>query len=54
MASWFDVITIWLFVLMGIGFAVVGRKKVSTGIAVMAGWFVVMMLVSAGWAALSS
>jgi hypothetical protein len=54
MASWFDVITIWLFVLMGIGFAVVGRKKVSTGIAVMAGWFVVMVLVSAGWAALSS
>ena len=54
MASWFDVITIWLFVLMGIGFAVVGRKKVSTGIAVMGGWFVVMMLVSTGWAALSS
>jgi len=53
-ASWFDVITIWLFVLMGIGFAVVGRKKISTGIGVMAGWFAVMVLVSAGWAAIMS
>lgn len=51
-ASWFDVITIWLFVLMGIGFAVVGRKKISSGIAVMAGWFLVMVLLSTGWAAL--
>ncbi len=53
-ASWFDVITIWLFVLIGIGFAVVGRKKISSGIAVMAGWFAVMVLLSAGWAALFS
>jgi hypothetical protein len=53
-ASWFDVITIWLFVLMGIGFAVVGRKKISTGIGVMAGWFAVMVLISAGWAAIMS
>lgn len=51
-ASWFDVITIWLFVLIGIGFAVVGRKKISSGIAIMAGWFAVMVLVSAGFAAL--
>ncbi len=51
-ASWFDVITIWLFVLIGIGFAVVGRKKISSGVAVMAGWFAVMVLLSAGWAAL--
>lgn len=54
LAGWFDVVTIWLFVLMGIGFAVVGRKKISTGIAVMAGWFIILMLGSAGWAALSS
>jgi hypothetical protein len=51
-ASWFDVITIWLFVLIGIGFAVVGRKKISSGLGVMAGWFAVMVLISAGWAAL--
>ena len=54
MAGWFDVITIWLFVLMGIGFAVVGRKKVSTGIAVMAGWFIVLVLLSTGFTALTS
>lgn len=53
-ASWFDVFTIWMFVLLGIGFAVVGRKKISTGVAVMAGWFVVMVIISAGWAALTS
>lgn len=52
MASWFDVITIWLFILMGIGYAVVGRKKISSGIGLMAMWFVVLVLLSAGWAAL--
>lgn len=52
-ASWFDVFTIWLFVLIGIGFAVVGRKKISTGIAVMAGWFLLMVLLNAGWAAIA-
>jgi len=51
-ASWLDVITIWLFVLIGIGFAVVGRKKISSGVGVMVGWFAVMVLLSAGWAAL--
>ena len=54
MAGWFDVVTIWVFILMGIGFAVVGRKKISTGIAVMAGWFIVLVLVSTGFAALTS
>lgn len=54
MASWFDVFTIWLFILIGIGFAVVGRKKISTGVAVMAGWFIVMVLLTTGWAAIMS
>jgi hypothetical protein len=54
MASWFDLITIWLFILLGIGYAVVGRKKISTGIVVMAGWFAVMVLITTGWAALTS
>lgn len=54
MCSWFDLLTIWVFVLMGIGFAVVGGKKVSTGIAVMAGWFIVMVLVTTGWVAITS
>lgn len=54
MCSWFDIVTIWVFVLMGIGFAVVGRKKISTGIAIMAGWFLVLVLVTTGWTALMS
>jgi hypothetical protein len=52
--SWFDVTGIWVFILIGMGFAVVGRKKVSTGIGVMMGWFAVLVLFSAGWAALTS
>lgn len=54
MCSWFDLLTIWVFVLIGIGFAVVGGKKTSTGIAVMAGWFIVMVLVTTGWVAITS
>jgi|SRR5215468_747304 len=54
MCSWFDIVTIWSFILIGIGFAVVGRKKISTGIAVMAGWFLVLVLVTTGWTALMS
>lgn len=54
MASWFDVITIWLFILMGIGYAVVGKKKISSGIGLMAMWFVVLVLLNGGWAALFS
>jgi len=54
LAGWFDIITIWLFVMLGIGYAAVGRKKASTGIAVMAGWFLVMVLVTTGFKALSS
>jgi hypothetical protein len=54
LAGWFDIITIWLFVMLGIGYATVGRKKASTGIAVMAGWFLVMVLVTTGFKALTS
>jgi hypothetical protein len=54
MCSWFDILTIWVFVLIGIGFAVVGRKKVSTGIAVMAGWFIALVLLTTGWVAITS
>jgi hypothetical protein len=52
LAGWFDVFTIWLFIVMGVGFAVVGKKKISSGIAVMLGWFVVLALVSTAWSAL--
>jgi Yip1 domain len=47
----FDVLTLWLYAVLGIGFAVVGKKKPATGVAVMAGWWVVVTLCSAGLAA---
>lgn len=52
MVGWFDVFTIWLFVLIGVGFAVVGRKKISSGVGVMIGWFIVLVLVTTAWSAL--
>jgi len=52
--SYIDVFTIWAFALIGIGFAVVGRKKLSTGIAVMAGWYAVVILLTTALAAMRS
>jgi hypothetical protein len=52
--NYLDVFTIWAYILLGIGFAIVGRKKISTGISVMAGWYVVIVLLTTGWAALMS
>jgi hypothetical protein len=46
-----DLLTLWLYAVLGIGFAVVGKKKPSVGIAVMAGWWAVLTLCTAGLAA---
>ena len=46
-----DLLTLWVFAMLGIGFAVVGGKKPSSGIAVMAGWWLVVTLCAAGLAA---
>ncbi|HEX6467193.1 MAG TPA: YIP1 family protein [Terriglobales bacterium] len=51
LCSWLDVFTVWTFVLIGIGFAVVGNKQKSTGIAVLMGWYAVLVLLNVGWAA---
>jgi Yip1 domain len=48
----FDIFTIWITILMGIGFAVVTRSKKSTGIGVVAGWLVVVTIVKMGFAAI--
>ena len=45
-----DVLTLWLYAVLGIGFAVAAKKKPGTGIAVMAGWWVVLSLGSAALA----
>jgi Yip1 domain len=52
LASWIDVVTIWKFYLMGLGFALVGGVKKSRGLAVLFGWYAVLVLVSVGWAAI--
>jgi hypothetical protein len=54
MLTAFDIITIWMIALMGIGFAVNAKKKISTGaaIGVVASWYFLYKLGSAGLAAL--
>lgn len=51
-----DVISLWVVVLIGIGFALNAKKKISlgTGITVTAAWFFIYKLGSAAWAALRS
>ena len=51
LCSWIDLFTIWIFVLIGLGFAVVGRKKKSTGIAVLMGWYALFVVGSVAFAA---
>lgn len=49
----FDVFSLWMVVLIGLGFAIQGKMKRSTGISVVLGWFLLFKLVSAGLAAIS-
>jgi hypothetical protein len=51
LCSWIDLFTLWIFVLIGLGFAVVGRLKKSTGIGVLIGWYAVMVLITTALAA---
>ena len=52
----FDVISLWCVVLIGIGFAINAKKKISpaAGITLVAAWFFVYKLGSATLAALRS
>jgi len=54
--SSFDVIGLWIVALIGIGFAVNAKKKLSTGSAIgtVAAWYFLIKLVGAGFAALGS
>jgi hypothetical protein len=49
-----DVISIWMIVLIGMGFALNAKKKISTGsaIATVAVWYFIVKLCGAGFAAL--
>jgi len=50
----FDVVSLWIVALLGIGFAVNSKKKISvgTGIMVVAAWFFLVKLLGAGFAAM--
>ena len=54
LAAGVDVLAIWTIILLGIGFATVGKKKRSTATLIVAGWYVLIVVLSAGWAALRS
>jgi hypothetical protein len=53
MASALDIFSLWTVVLLGIGFSCQSKTKRSTAITVVLGWFILIKLVGAAWAALS-
>jgi hypothetical protein len=54
LASSVDLLAIWMVILMGIGFACISKVKRSTAISVVAGWYVLVTLLGAGWMAVMS
>lgn len=54
LATALDATTIWSMVLMGIGLAIVAGVKRSSGYIAVFGWWVLILLVSVGWAAANS
>ncbi len=53
LASAFDIFSIWVIVLTGIGFSCVSKVKKSTAIGVVFGWYALITLVGVGWLALT-
>jgi Yip1 domain len=51
LASWFDIVTIWTLVLMGMGLATVAGVKRRSGYIAVFGWWALFALIAAGWAA---
>jgi len=51
LASSVDIFAIWTVILLGIGFACVSKVKRSTAISVVAGWYILIAMLGAGWVA---
>jgi hypothetical protein len=51
LATWLDAVTIWRLVLLGMGIAIVAGTKRSSGYIAVFGWWVLMLLIAVGWAA---
>lgn len=52
LATWVDAITIWRLVLLGMGIAIVAGTKRSSGYITVFGWWILLLLVAVGWAAM--
>jgi hypothetical protein len=52
-AGWLDIVTIWYMVLMGIGLAAVAGVKRNSGYIAVFAWWVILMLVGVGFAAVT-
>ena len=50
----FDLFSIWLAVLLSLGLAIVAHRKRSAGFYAVFGWWVLLILIRTGWAAVSS
>ena len=53
-ATSLDIFMIWSFILAGIGLAIVARVKRSSGLIAVFGWWILILLISAGYAAATS
>ena len=51
LATSLDIVTIWALVLMGMGIAIVAGVKRSSGYIAVFGWWALIVLIGAGWAA---
>lgn len=51
LATWVDAVTIWRLVLLGMGIAIVAGTKRKSGYIAVFGWWVLMLLIAVGWAA---
>lgn len=53
LASSLDIVTIWTLVLLGMGLAIVAGVKRSSGYIAVFGWWVLIVLIGVGWAAVA-
>jgi hypothetical protein len=51
LATSLDIVTIWSLFLMGMGIAIVAGVKRSSGYIAVFGWWAIVVLIGAGWAA---
>ncbi len=50
----FDIFQIWMMIVLGIGLAIVARTKRSAGLIAVFGWWLLILLIKTGFAAVSS